>query len=247
MMLSFYRFINESKEDFDIAERLADSLLDGLRSKNISKNYEIVSKIESSDGLHFDLIFKARLDPEFKAASDPHFESLPWEEMNFSRIGFASDANMKIDKQDLIIPQIEVIMVLDPRVLESPNDMRAKLIDMIAHEMTHLKQIGWNRRPFHTRPSSNSDRYAAKRGWQYFLLPEEIEAMVAGMYARSIEKGIELDRVFSEYLTPFLQSKRMNLQQYDTIMSAWIRHALENYPNSKFSKSKKISNIIDQI
>ena len=69
--------------------------------------------------------------------------------------------------------------------------------------------------------------------------------MVEGFKVSAEEQGLPLDQVFSEYLMPFVISKYITKEQYNQVMSTWIKYAIERYPNIAFSNKAK--NIIDSL
>jgi hypothetical protein len=69
----------------------------------------------------------------------------------------------------------------------------------------------------------------------YFLLPDEIPAMVAGMYAAAVRKKIPLDQEFEIYLKPFIKSGLINDEEFNKVIQAWIKFANQVYPDAKFS------------
>ena len=90
--------------------------------------------------------------------------------------------------------------------------------------------------------------YLEKNSFEYFLLPDEIESMVKGMYVRSKNEDVEIDKIFDKYLHPFLESGKITQDQYLTVLKAWVEHTLENYPDAKLSTYReKINKIVDQI
>jgi hypothetical protein len=88
-------------------------------------------------------------------------------------------------------------------------------------------------------------RNGSKKSYKYFLLPDEIESMVEGMYTRAKEQDRFLDDVFSDYLTPFIESRYISQSEYQKVIKTWITRALELYPDAKFSQKadRIISNI----
>ena len=69
--------------------------------------------------------------------------------------------------------------------------------------------------------------------------------MVEGMYVRSQIEKTDLDKVFDNYLLPFIESKYITQSEYSIIMNTWVKHALELYPDVKFSN--RVKSIINSI
>jgi len=249
MIKSFSQYINEEREMSLGSSKYAVDIINCIQ-KNMSSGGEYIEIRELEyQNPDFDLVIQLKIDESPDFDSDFHFKTLPWEEINFKNYGFAIDANTMIDRGDLILPEITVTLILDPsRIPDLFNELKYRLIDITSHEINHLFQIGWNREPFKVRPSSNADRKSAKKSYKYFLLPDEIESMVKGSYERSKEQGIEIDKIFDKYLYPFVMSNKMDKNQYLEVLSKWIRHAAENYPDADFSiNDPKIKTIIDKI
>ena len=120
-----------------------------------------------------------------------------------------------------------------------------KLNEILSHELSHLQQIGLNKNPFSEDPHSHSNRKDHKNNYKYFLLPEEIEAMVDGMYRRSKLEGIPIDEVFVNHLTPFLSDGFITPEEMNTIVKVWVVHSLKNHPGAEYSD--KYSNFINNI
>lgn len=251
MMFSFLEYISESRDPgHSRFIKYADDVINILtKTETSGDSYVEVRELEYSDGNMFDIVVQFKRDSDPDLNKDSHFNRLSWERINFDHYGFAIDANTRIDKMDLMVPEIIITIIIDPtREPKLYTELKYRLIDIISHEFNHTDQIGWNRKPFNVRPSSNRDRNSAKSSFEYFLLPDEIESMVEGMYIRSKEQGVQIDKIFDKYLYPFLMSRKIDKDQYLKVLHAWISHTLENYPDAKLSiEDEKIRQIVDQI
>jgi hypothetical protein len=249
MLKSFLQYINETMDHkTEFIKGLSQNLIERLRTSPFdeSTEYSVFSGMSFIEPFNFNLILNVRRDTDLSTHSDSHFNSLPWEKINFDNLGYAIDANTKMSKSKLKIPSITIHIVLNPKL--EPllySKLFFRLIDILAHETNHLDQLGLNRDPFNVNVSSNHDRDSAKKSYRYFLLPEEIESMVEGMYTRSKVQNINLDKIFDDYLLPFIESEYINKSEYLKVMQVWIFHALEVYPDCKFSN--KVKSIIDSI
>jgi hypothetical protein len=239
MLKSFIQFINENmNQPDDFIKNLAQSLVDKLRTSQLSESseYTIFSGMEFIEPFEFDLILNVKRDEDPDILHDSHFKGLPWEKINFDRLGYAIDANTKMNKSKVKIPKIIIHIILNPR--QEPllySKLYYRLIDILTHETNHLGQLGMNRTPFNTHVSSQSDRELAKKNYKYFLLGDEIESMVEGMYARSQAQSIPLDQVFNEYLEPFIETGYINQSEYEEVLRAWVTQAIDLYPDATFS------------
>lgn len=249
MIKSFSQYIKENQSVSLDASKYCLDVINCIQKKMPSGDgYVEIRELEYRDP-DFDLVIELKVDQNPDFDSDHHFKTLPWEEINFKHYGFAIDANTSIDRGDLILPEIRITLILDDsRIPDLYNELKYRLIDILTHEVNHTLQIGWNREPFKIRPSSNIDRKKSKKSYKYFLLPDEIESMVKGAYARSKEQGVNIDKIIDKYLYPFLMTNKITKSEYLQVLDAWIRHAAENYPDAEFSlEDQKIANIIDKI
>jgi hypothetical protein len=242
-------FINESENTTtDFIKRVATFLLNKVKdsSKEESQEYSVSAKSEFTSPFEFDLFLELRRDTNPNLASDSHFSGLSWEITNFDNLGYCIDANTKMNSGDLLIPEIRIHLILDPKKEPvSYEQLFYRLVDILTHETNHLDQNGINRDSFNVTPSTRDERDAAKKNYKYFLLPDEIESMVEGMYSKSQESGKELDLIFLDYLSPFIKNGFMTSSELSEVLSTWIKRALELYPGAKFSqKANKIINSI---
>jgi hypothetical protein len=250
MIKGFDQYINESMDnDPKTAQYARDVIAIVKKTKESDKSYEEIRELEYKDDNSFDLVVQIKKDASPNFETDDHFGDLQWEEINFKKYGFAMDANTHINKSDLIIPEIIIILIIDPT--REPNlykELEFKLIDIIMHELNHTDQVGWNRDPFNTRPSSGADRSKADSSFKYFNLPDEIESMVIGMYERTKAEDIELDELFDKYLVPFVLDGKLSKSEYEKVFDLWLRHALENYPDANINMSDpRVKKIVDSI
>lgn len=247
MIKSFVDYLYEDNNELgELILKLSSSFIFCCENLKKENQYQKIDGIQIEDPYTFDaeFIIKKESDPNLK--EDEHFHKLSWEKINFDQLGFAIDARMKIDKIDSIVPKIIVIAIIDPeREPEVYKELHYRLVDIFAHEINHLDQVGWNRKPFNTRPTSGPERESAKQSHLYFKLQDEVESMVEGMYTRSKNQGAFLDSIFMKYLNPFLISKKISKSECLDVLNIWIKYALENYPDAKFSKNEKIRSIIN--
>jgi hypothetical protein len=242
-------FITESENNnADFIKKIATFLLNKVKdsSKEESQEYTVSAKSEFTTPFQFDLYLELRRDSDPNLEKDHHFNGLAWEIDNFNKLGYSIDANTRMNANDLLIPEIRIHLILNPRKEPvSYEQLFYRLIDILTHETNHLDQHGINRDKFNVFPSSMKDREASKKSYKYFLLPDEVESMVEGMYVKSKEANRDLDLIFLDYLSPFLINGFIKRFELDKVMSVWIKHALELYPDAKFSpKANKIINSI---
>ena len=249
MLKSFSEFINENMDQkSQFIKEITQILIEKLRTSNLeeSTEYSIFSGMEFKEPFMFDLILNVRKDTSPNLEEDSHFNSLPWEKINFDRLGYSIDANTRMNKSKIKIPKITFHIILNPK--EEPilySKLYYRLIDILTHETNHLDQLGINRTPFNTHVSDKMERTNAKKSYKYFLLGDEIESMVEGMYASSKVQNIPLDQVFDNYLIPFIQTRYISKDEYRQVMKAWVTQALNLYPDATFSS--KVDHIVNSI
>lgn len=247
MIKSFSEFIGENMDPkSDFIKSLTANLIERIRnsSKDESEDYMEFSGMEFTEPFTFDLLLNVRRDSNPTLEDDSHFNKIPWEKLNYDDYGYAIDANAKMSKLKHHIPKIIIHLILDPKKEPlSYGKLYHRLLDLVTHETNHLNQVGLNREPFNTNVSDKADRNASKKSYRYFLLIDEIESMVEGMYVRSNSQQIPLDQVFDEYLQPFIETGYITSAEYRLVMNAWVKRALALYPDANFSS--KVSNIIN--
>jgi hypothetical protein len=245
MIKSFSQYINESLESIDFIKELSQKLIQKIKnSKQESEEYLNFSGMEFREPYEFDLKLNVKKNKDFTPKKDSHFKSLTWEKINFKEKGYAIDATVKINKDGMLIPEIEMHVVIDST--KEPHlysDLYARILDILVHEINHVNQIGLKRKPHRALPSNRKERDSAKKSYKYFLLADEVESMVEGMYERSKVLDKPLDYIFDDYLIPFVQAKYITQSEYLKVLEAWVKKAIALHPDSNFSnKVKKIIN-----
>lgn len=240
------KYVNNyiDNNDFSVLEYVT-RILEIITNKNIPKEeYIQIDKYEINETDKFDCIVLSRRENSSNLHTDSHFKNLPWENVNMQKYGFCIDATMRTSV-DTPIPEITIHLLLS----DSPDlqEFKFRLIDLIYHEVKHVNQIGINRDSANIHPGKGEHHKNAKSELEYFLIPVEIEAYVHGMYNRSRYEQSNLDELFFKYLTPFIQSGNINIEQAEEAATAWITFALENYPDASYSNSKLTQKIIKSI
>ena len=117
--------------------------------------------------------------------------------------------------------------------------LNALIQDTIRHELEHLTQGGDNVREHKPKPSTDAMRKATEipeKEWKYFLLRDEIPAMVQGLYRRAKILKRPLDTVMMEYLNYFKSVGELDDSHISKIMKEWLEFAHKNLPQAKYSK-----------
>lgn len=248
MVKSFHQFVFEN---YEIAEDFIKDLTIKLISKIKGFSSDQLEKYSSFSGMNFDapfsfdLILNIRKNSSPEIDQDERFNQLPWESINFKEKGYAIDAVTKIDRNK-IKPEIIIYLLIDPdKEPHLYSKLYYRLIDILTHETNHLDQASKNRVPFNANPSDMDSRKKAQKNYRYFLLPDEIESMVEGIWARAKQQDLELDVAIHDYLRPLLISGYITKKQYSEVMETWVKYALQHYPGAKFSL--KVKKIVDSI
>lgn len=249
MIKTFLQFINESMDiKIEFINNLSKNLIHKLRTSSFdeSDTYSVFSGMHFNSPFNFNLVLNVRFDSNLDIEKDDHFKSLSWEQTNYLNLGYAIDANTHMSKSTSKIPKIVLHIIINPKNEPSLyTNLYYRFIDILNHETNHLNQLGVNREPFNTQVSHMDTRNGSKKSYKYFLLPDEVESMIEGMYVRSKEEDRYLDEVFSDYLSPFIKNKYITRSEYQKVMKTWITRSLELYPDAKFSK--KADSIIENI
>lgn len=113
------------------------------------------------------------------------------------------------------------------------SNMLGNIKDVLRHEIEHLTQSGINKIEGRERPTSNSIRARINKTknqkYKYFLLRDEIPAMVKGLITLSKYKHEPLQKVFSDYLDQFINQNLISQEQKDLIISTWSDYVKKNF------------------
>lgn len=210
-----------------LTDTIVSDIIKAVSSESlILPKYKSIYTKEYLDPLCFDISVFMRRGPSINLANDKEFKNLPWEIDNFNKDGFSINANAYLNKSEHVVPEITVMILADSN---KSSSMFYKLQDVIRHELEHLVQIGWNRTKAGAQPSSASVRKKANTNYRYFLLKDEIPAMVAGMSRRAKLQNVPIEEIFSEYLQPLLNHNFITNRQYSIVMEAWLKYFNSNY------------------
>lgn len=151
---------------------------------------------------------------------------------NFAyRVDGASDLGFIMIKLD-INPKVE------PKLY---NEINPKLQDVARHEIEHLNQFeGKTEKQKITPPEIRKKiQEDPSKTAEYFLLPDEIPAMVHGLYRMAKTKKIPIVDAFESYLDYFVNVENVISElDKEKIMDEWIDFAKKYIPQAKFEKSK---------
>jgi hypothetical protein len=237
MIKRFSQFIYESKYD-TLSALYANDVFNFIKKTAGSSINRAKTKIfEYDEPIEFRLTAKLIRVVEFDPSKTVDFSGLPWETINFEENGFVLDANAYIPgESEPDSPEIDLVIYISPDA--EPSNYQAlkfKMVDTIRHELEHLLQKGVNKQTGHIVRTTKKTRERAQDNYKYFLLPDEIPAMVAGMHASAVKKRVPIDSEFAAYLQPFVSSGVISNSEFEEVMKTWIRFTKKSFPASIFS------------
>lgn len=237
MIKRFSQFIYESKYDTLTSSYASDVFMFIKKTSGSAINKPTSESFTYSEPIEFDLTVKVVRVINFDPSETSDFSGLPWETINFEENGFVIDANAYIPAEsDPTSPEIDLVIYISPD--SEPSQYRAlnfKIVDTIRHELEHLLQKGVNKKTGHIVKTTKKVRDKAQNNYKYFLLPDEIPAMVAGMHASAVKKRVPIDSVFNSYLRPFVSSGVISQSEFEEVMQEWIRFTKKSFPDAIFS------------
>lgn len=161
---------------------------------------------------------------------------------------FAIDGSAWNAMQD--ISAIEIELNLDPNhIPKIYSKLNGFIQDAVRHELEHLTQGGQNKKSFRPMPTRAKTRnrisFDFGNAYKYFILRDEIPAMVHGMYRKTkIEKNT-LDKTFDIYLDYMIDEKFISRKERDTILKKWFAYSLKKLPSAQYSD--KYNYILDKL
>jgi len=132
---------------------------------------------------------------------------------------------------------IEFYIEIDPDwEPEAYNELNSELQNAVRHEVEHLTQFGVNvmQQKFMPLNKALRDEINANpyRTYEYLTLPDEIPAMVQGLYRKAKTTKQPLDVMMNDYLSLFNLSKKNKKLVFNT----WLDFAKKNVPAAQYSK-----------
>lgn len=233
--------INESYED-ELSSTLVREIFDKIIEAPNSDKYETVYVKDLDEPLPFEIKVKVKKKKNPDSTKDSEFKTMPWQEHNMEKHGFVINANTFISGKVYDESLIEVMALINTEAEpDCHKELYYSLHDLISHEIHHVTQFDTTeeKEELHRSPEIVKKREAAEDDYKYFLLDDEIPAMVKGMNRRAIIEKRPLDEVFIEYFEPFLKHGFMTQDQYEEVMKTYIEYAIRHKPNAKFSRKAK--------
>lgn len=143
--------------------------------------------------------------------------------------------DQKQDSSESKVPYMEIRFELDPTdVPKIYSSIAMDMRDTLRHEIEHLTQAGWNVKSSKYIPSDQALRRKIESGKlppaRYFTLPQEIPAMIQGMYLQAKKSRQPFSKIVNDYLDRFIAIKDENGNSYITpedkeqILATWRKH-----------------------
>lgn len=152
--------------------------------------------------------------------------------INDYKIDAYSTINKNTTEADLqLTDDIILVLELNPGNEEAIySKLAADLKDYIRHELEHITQGPKNKLP--NRPKNYSANFKGKQKYKYFLLPDEIPAMIAGMYKKAKYLKQPINIIFSNYLDEEIKKGILNNNEKNIVMKKWIEYTKIHYPSA---------------
>lgn len=231
------RFVYEEKYD-SFSEEVAATLVQLIQANRLSRKIGRLRKtVDYTDPLSFSISVTVTWIKTFNPEKRAYFRNVPWERINFVNTGFAIDAYSIIptDKHSPD-PEIEIHIVINPETEpKCYQSLQFKLLDSVRHEVEHLLQKGTNKSYGHS-DSTDKVRKCAQTSFAYFLLRDEMQAMISGMRLSSIKKNVQIDKEFEEYLLPIKESGFITQKEMQLVINRWIKFTIKHFPGTKISE-----------
>ncbi len=128
---------------------------------------------------------------------------------------------------------IKILIQIDPTYEPNVyNILYIKLLEDIRHELEHIDQYE-NRPSILSSPEVRKKIHSDKKNlYKYFLLPEEVEAMVTGLYYRAKKEKKSIKLLFEDYLNYYLNNNLITNEQYNIIFDSWVQYSIKRFPNT---------------
>ena len=134
---------------------------------------------------------------------------------------------------------LTINLIIDPtREPEIYSDIVKDLHDTIRHELEHLTQSGKNKLPGKVGITTRELRDKIKnsdRLYLYYLLKDELPALVRGMYKQATFEKKPLDDIFNQRLDELETREVVNSDDRIKLMRVWSNYAKKHLPKAKWN------------
>lgn len=160
------------------------------------------------------------------------YEVLIFREKNSSLV---TDANAGKDK-----PHLQFLIQIDPDYEpQAYRELYMRLTDDVRHEIEHLIQHQFRPSIFTPQDERDAINRDPERTHEYFIMPEEIEAMCAGFYNRAKRQKVNVDTIMKNYLDFYLNEKFITKSQFDKTLEVWLTYMKKRFPMAHYEQIKE--------
>jgi len=229
--MNLVKILKEGRYD-SITRDAVKRIFDHIKKSKIAydKGRNIGKK--ESDGFYEDILHSYDEPLDFYLSLRYKREKVRGGDFKLNAYAYSSDP-------DYAIVEVEIVINPDsePKVYSTLN---SHIQDAVRHEIEHLTQAGLNKKQGKAKPTRSGTRdkisIENKNAYKYFLLRDEIPAMVHGLYKKAKHDKQPLDVTMEDYLNIFIKNGSITRSEKDKTMKAWIAFAKKNLTSSKFSK-----------
>lgn len=215
----------------DFSQNIANDIIRLIQQSSEKVGRYRFFSLEYTDPLTFDLSINLKISNQLNSTKDPYFKDIPSELLRFEKFGFAIDGN-SFSGNSSDSAEIDINIAISPTQIGSQK-LKAKLLDVIRHEVEHILQKGPNASPDHkVKVPRAATRSAAQTNYKYFILSDEIPAQVRGLAEEAKENSTTVRQASIEYLTPFLELGIITGDQLEKVLTVWQTWSIQH--NIKF-------------
>lgn len=235
-MIKFTTILTEIKLN-DLTNQIVKDIFFKLNHINSDKKYKKPQLLISSS-YEIPLVFNLNVYLQIDAMMKKTYNLDAYTDI-------ASSIIQSYDLDDEITIIIQLNNIIDKSFY---TQLAADLKDYTRHELEHLTQSYNELNRHRNRPKQTikqRDKINNTNRYKYYLLPDEIPAMVAGLYkkAKYLKKPINI--VFKEYLDSRELIDNLTNANKELILSKWIEYTKKHYTSAKFSNDTLSEGIID--
>lgn len=152
-------------------------------------------------------------------------------------VAHANADGEKIVGTNKIVIQVEISSESRKKESQIYSLLNTKINDVVRHEIEHeTQERKKNYIQGRVKSVSAKEREKADTNYNYFLLRDEIPAMVAGMYREAKVSKKPVDQVYSDYLDFFVRTEFMTEENKKEIMKVWVEYTKKHYPAAQFTQ-----------
>jgi hypothetical protein len=138
------------------------------------------------------------------------------------------------------VPTVEITILLsDSHGTSCYNKLNACLHEIVRHELEHLTQYGTNKRPGKEH-ASDSKRARVdlmkKPSFAYFSLPDEVPALVYGMYRQAKVEKRPITDIFCEMLDEYISDGEITVRQAKLLFTKWYNYSKKRLPKAQYAQ-----------